>query len=230
MLRSEVNAIIEKSDAFKRQHGFALPPFAYWSPDELKTRVASDTPSIRDTRLGWDITDYGKGRFSEFGLVLFTLRNGSAAALAHGRGMLYAEKLMITAKDQVNPLHRHAVKTEDIINRGGGTLTLELFTRAPDGGIDETADVEVYCDGIARRMAAGDKLRLTPGESVTLLPHHWHSFWGEGADVLVAEVSTVNDDRTDNIFREPVGRFAEIEEDEAPLHLLVADYDAWLKA
>ena len=82
MLRSEVNAIIEKSDAFMRQHGFVLPPFAYWSPDELKARVASDTPSIRDTRLGWDITDYGKDRFSAFGLVLFTLRNGSAAALA----------------------------------------------------------------------------------------------------------------------------------------------------
>ena len=84
-------------------------------PRNWTARVASDTPSIRDTRLGWDITDYGKGRFSEFGLVLFTLRNGLAAALADGRGMLYAEKLMITAKDQVNPLHRHAVKTEDII-------------------------------------------------------------------------------------------------------------------
>ena len=47
--------------------------------------------------------------------------------------------------------------------------------------------------------------------------------------MLVAEVSTVNDDHTDNIFRDPVGRFAEIEEDEAPLHLLVADYDKWLK-
>ena len=89
--------------------------------------------------------------------------------------------------------------------------------------------MEVTCDGVARRLAAGDKLRLQPGESVTLMPHHWHAFWAEGADVLIGEVSTVNDDLTDNIFREPIGRFATIEEDEPPLHLLVADYDRWLK-
>jgi D-lyxose ketol-isomerase len=47
----------------------------------------------------------------------------------------------------------------------------------------------------------------------------------EGADALVGEVSTVNDDRTDNVFRDQVGRFPVIEEDETPLHLLVPDYD-----
>jgi regulator of sigma E protease len=47
--------------------------------------------------------------------------------------------------------------------------------------------------------------------------------------MLIGEVSTVNDDVTDNIFREPIGRFAAIEEDVAPTHLLVSDYDTWLK-
>ena len=42
---------------------------------------------------------------------------------------------------------------------------------------------------------------------------------------MIGEVSTVNDDNTDNIFREPIGRFSDIEEDEAPRHLLVSDYD-----
>jgi D-lyxose isomerase len=42
--------------------------------------------------------------------------------------------------------------------------------------------------------------------------------------VLVGEVSTVNDDSTDNRFFEPVGRFPEIIEDVAPRHLLVGDY------
>ena len=27
---------------------------------------------------------------------------------------------------------------------------------------------------------------------------------------------------------DPIGRFSAIEEDEAPLHLLVSDYDKWL--
>jgi D-lyxose ketol-isomerase len=57
----------------------------------------------------------------------------------------------------------------------------------------------------------------------------WHAFWGEGGDVLIGEVSTVNDDLTDNIFEKPIGRFSNIEEDEAPLHLLVSDYDSWIK-
>ncbi|MDB2332159.1 D-lyxose/D-mannose family sugar isomerase, partial [Amylibacter sp.] len=33
---------------------------------------------------------------------------------------------------------------------------------------------------------------------------------------------------TDNVFREPIGRFATIEEDVEPTHLLVSDYATWL--
>ena len=47
------------------------------------------------------------------------------------------------------------------------------------------------------------------------MPGDWHAFWGEGGDVLIGEVSTVNDDETDNWFAEPIGRFASIEEDVA---------------
>ena len=57
----------------------------------------------------------------------------------------------------------------------------------------------------------------------------WHAFWGAG-DVLIGEVSSVNDDLTDNIFRDKIGRFWKIEEDEPPVRLLVSDYDTWLKA
>ncbi|MGF6255468.1 D-lyxose/D-mannose family sugar isomerase [Ensifer sp. LBL] len=229
MKRSHVNDIIAESDAFMKSFGFTLPPFAYWSPEQLKVRVRSDSPAIFDARLGWDITDYGKGRFDQLGLVLFTLRNGNAANLKTGHGMVYAEKLMITAKDQVNPLHRHAVKTEDIINRGGGSLVLQMYNSKPDGSVDEESDVVVATDARLRTFKAGDLLKLKAGESVTLLPGNWHAFWAEGADVLMGEVSTVNDDLTDNYFREPVGRFSAIEEDASPTHLLVSDYDTWLK-
>jgi D-lyxose ketol-isomerase len=77
-------------------------------------------------------------------------------------------------------------------------------------------------------LCPGEVLRLSPGESVTLMPGNWHAFWGEGGDVLIGEVSTVNNDLTDNIFAEPIGRFAEIEEDVEPWHLLVSDYSKWL--
>jgi len=37
----------------------------------------------------------------------------------------------------------------------------------------------------------------------------------------------VNDDRSDNRFHEPVGRFPDIVEDESPLHLLTVDYSRY---
>ncbi len=228
MKRSEVNEIIRESDKFIRSFGYVMPPFAYWSPEELKARTATDSRAILQARLGWDITDYGQGKFDELGLFLFTTRNGNQEDLKKGGGMLYAEKIMISREKQLSPMHRHIVKAEDIINRGGGTLVLELFNSNLDGGVDEKTDVEVATDGRIVRQKAGGLLKLQPGESVTLLPGNWHAFWGEGGDVLIGEVSTVNDDLTDNIFREPIGRFSSIDEDEAPLHLLVSDYDKWL--
>lgn len=230
MKRSEVNEIIRESDKFIRSFGYVMPPFAYWSPEELKARTASDSKAILQARLGWDITDYGQGKFDELGLFLFTTRNGNQEDLKKGGGMLYAEKIMISREKQLSPMHRHIVKAEDIINRGGGTLVLELFNSNADGSVDENTDVEVATDGRIVKLKAGGLLKLQPGESVTLLPGNWHAFWGEGGDVLIGEVSTVNDDLTDNIFREPIGRFSSIDEDEAPLHLLVSDYDKWLAA
>lgn len=225
MKRSRINEIIREGDAFIRSFGYLLPPFAYWSPRELAERRPE---GIVGARLGWDITDYGLGRFDELGLFLFTVRNGRAADLARGSGMLYAEKIMISRKDQLSPMHRHVVKAEDIVNRGGGRLVLQLHASRADGGIDADAPVTVPCDGVERSLSASDLLSLEPGESVTLLPGIWHAFWAEGADVLIGEVSTVNDDVTDNVFAEPIGRFSSVEEDEPPLRLLVSDYDRWI--
>ena len=226
MKRSEINDILLQGAAFIRSFGFALPPFAHWTPDEMKARAQGS--SLASARLGWDITDYGQGDFANLGLFLFTLRNGVLRDLQAGGGMCYAEKIMISRHDQISPMHRHVLKAEDIINRGGAQLALKMYSSDAMGQIDRKADVVVATDGVERRLRAGDTLRLSPGESVTLMPGNWHAFWGEGGDVLIGEVSAVNDDLTDNIFEAPIGRFAEIDEDTTPLHLLVSDYDKWL--
>ncbi|MEM6712976.1 MAG: D-lyxose/D-mannose family sugar isomerase [Pseudomonadota bacterium] len=229
MKRSEVNAILEEGDAFFRSFSYTLPPFAYWTPTTLVERAKQlDHAMVAERRLGWDVTDYGKGDFASIGLFLFTVRNGLLSDLQAGGGMVYAEKIMISRKDQLAPMHKHVIKAEDIINRGGGKLVLELFAPAEDGSCHPTQTVSVPVDGTMRTVDAGGLLKLDPGESVTLLPGVWHAFWGEGADVLIGEVSTVNDDETDNIFREEMPRFSTIEEDADPLHLLVSDYTSWL--
>jgi D-lyxose ketol-isomerase len=226
--RSEVNDILARGADFFRSFKFELPPFAELSPNDMRQRRA-ELNTVIDCGLGWDVTDYAGGRFEEFGLLLFTLRNGNACDLSKGRGMLYAEKIMISRKDQLTPMHRHAIKSEDIINRGGGRLVVELYSSKDNGTIDLDAPVMVPSDGLAKTLEPGGHLVLHPGESVTLLPGIWHAFWAEGSDALIGEVSTVNDDLTDNYFIDPIDRFTAIEDDAEPCRLLVSDYSEWLR-
>lgn len=223
MKRSEINAIILSADSFIRQYRFSLPPFAYWTPDDW-AKKGPEVSEIVEHNLGWDITDFGQGNFAKFGLFLFTIRNGSPANLQACAGKVYAEKLLICEIDQVTPFHFHWQKTEDIINRGGGTLAIQLYNSTPDEDADKASEITVSTDGVVRQLPAGAIVRLEPGESITLPTGLYHKFWAEKARVLVGEVSMVNDDHADNKFLEPLGRFPTIEEDEPPLHLLVGDY------
>jgi hypothetical protein len=132
---------------------------------------------------------------------------------------------MIVEENQETPMHYHWNKMEDIINRGGGNLVIELYNSTRDDKLAET-EVNVKTDGVIRKVSPGGKVMLKPGESITLEQGVYHRFYGEEGKgkVLVGEVSAVNDDNTDNFFLEKLGRFPEIIEDEKPLHLLVSDY------
>ena len=222
MKRSEINTIMREADAFIQQQGFYLPPFAYWTPSDWASK-GEEVREIVENALGWDITDFGKGNYAEFGLFLFTVRNGSPENLKTGKGKVYAEKLMVVREQQKTPMHFHWNKIEDIINRGGGRFLLQLYNSTPDGQLADT-DVVVSVDGVKQTVPAGGKITLLPGESITLPQYMYHTFWAEGGQVLVGEVSAVNDDHRDNRFHAPIGRFPDIEDDEEPLHLLVNDY------
>jgi D-lyxose ketol-isomerase len=159
--------------------------------------------------------------FTGRGLILFAIRNGNIRKDKKP----YAEKIMIVEEMQETPAHFHWSKMEDIINRGGGNLVIELWNSTPEEELSNEP-FTVKTDGVLRKLLPGDKIILTPGESICLVQGLYHRFYGEAGKgkVLVGEVSAVNDDNTDNRFNPPVGRFPEIEEDEAPLHLLVSDY------
>jgi D-lyxose ketol-isomerase len=227
MKRSEINALILDADAFLKEHHFFLPPFAYWTPEDWSAKGA-EVREIVDRGLGWDVTDFGLGDYEKRGLFLFTIRNGNPENLKTGQGKIYAEKVLIVDVDQVTPMHFHWVKMEDIINRGGGRLAIQLYNSTSDGLLADS-DVSVSLDGVMRTVPAGDVVVLRPGESITLPPGLYHKFWGEQERVLVGEVSMVNDDHADNRFYEPMGRFPDIEEDEPPLYLLVGDYPRYYR-
>lgn len=229
MKRSEINRIIRQAQAFLDEWKFALPPFAAWTPEDWR-RQGPECAEIVDHQLGWDITDFGSGDFERVGLFLFTLRNGQASSLETGRGKTYAEKIMVCGENQVTPCHTHAVKSEDIIVRGGGQLVVKLWHGDLARNLDDQP-VTVSLDGVQRTFPSGHEVVLGAGESITLVPGVYHEFWGKpgGGQVLIGEVSMVNDDRTDNLFKDPVGRFPEIDEDEPPLHLLTADYERYYR-
>ena len=201
---------------------FQLPPWAFWDPREW-TGKADITEEIRETMIGWDITDFSGGDFSRQGLTLFTLRNGVPANQRYAKP--YCEKIMIVREEQETPMHFHWNKTEDIINRGGGNLVMQLYGSTESGGLSEKT-ISTEINGIRKMVNAGEPLTLAPGESICLTPGMYHRFYGENGkgNVLVGEVSTVNDDFSDNRFLENRGRFPGIVEDEEVLHYLVSDY------
>jgi D-lyxose ketol-isomerase len=224
MKRSEINQILIQAKEFMNSKQFMLPPWAYWSLEQWRENKDDASEVIRNL-LGWDITDFGCGDYHNRGLLLFTIRNGKMGIDSKP----YAEKIMIVEEGQETPMHFHWSKMEDIINRGGGNLVMELCNSTPDEEYD-TTPVLAKIDSITRTLEPGGKVIMNPGESICLQRGLYHCFYGEQGKgtVLVGEVSAVNDDNTDNRFYEPVGRFPVIEEDELPVHLLVGDYGRFL--
>ena len=223
MKRSEINEYIEEAKELFNSISFKLPPFAFWSPEEWALK-GGEADEIRDNALGWDITDYGEGCYEQTGLLLFTIRNGNyIKSDSYPKG--YAEKIMVVKENQVCPMHFHWNKREDIINRGGGNLVIELYRAYENDMLSEDA-FSVSVDGVRKHCKPGEKIFLTPGESICLEPYLYHCFYGESGKgaVIVGEVSDVNDDENDNRFLKPLKRFPQIDEDEQPIHLLCNEY------
>ncbi|WP_439236060.1 D-lyxose/D-mannose family sugar isomerase [Lonepinella koalarum] len=227
MKRSEINAILLSAKTFMQQHQFYLPTFAQYRLEDWATLDLTHKQEIFQAHLGWDITDFGSSDFTKMGLTLFTLRNQSPQ-----NHKPYAEKIMLVQENQLTPLHYHWQKMEDIINRGGGNLMIQLYQRDEKTDLlDKNTAVHVCVDGEQITLAAGGIVRLQPGQSICLPPTLYHCFWAEEntGTVLAGEVSMANDDLTDNRFLDPVGRFSHIEEDEQPIHLLCSDYQQYIK-
>jgi len=222
MKRSEINGIIKKFEAMLKEYRFALPPYLSFTPEEWKTK-GHEYDEIRDNALGWDVTDYGEGKFDTLGLSLITLRNGNVNNAKY-KDKVYAEKIMMILDGQISPNHFHWKKMEDIINRGGGDVVFKLWNANRQDESLENTDVHVISDGRRYTVPAGSEIVLKPGQSLTLYPYLYHEFTIRGQDALVGEVSMCNDDNTDNRFYQPIGRFPKIEEDEPAYRLLCNEY------
>ncbi len=188
MKRSTVNkAVQDAMDCFQKHH-WSLPPVPRW-----------------------DVTDFGLGDFSSYGLVLINLAEEKE----------YCEKLMYAKKGMHTPMHAHKKKKEDIIVRNG-VMEIQVYNGLPDDSNKNSFMLQV--NGALRPTGNGDTLQLQAGERVTLTPGIYHEFWPISDECILGEVSTANDDSNDNFFVNPeIGRFSEFVEDEPPLVRLVND-------
>src|SRR5688572_10703327 len=98
MKRSEINQLVLDASAFFGLHSWSLPP---------KPRC--------------DVTDFGLGDWSRWGLVLVNLAEHPE----------YCEKLMYARRGMVTPAHCHRIKKEDIICLVGG-LRVTIWADKPE--------------------------------------------------------------------------------------------------
>lgn len=173
MKRSEINNYLKESLDFFENQKFKLPKWGYWTPEQWKNSLEFGSEIINN-KLGWDITDFGSGNFKKCGLILFTIRNGNLKK----DKKVYCEKIMIADIKQVTPMHFHFYKMEDIINRGGGKLVMELYNATDD---DKLADSDVYVsiDGIKTKVKAGIPVVLEQGQSICLTSRVYHKFYAD---------------------------------------------------
>jgi D-lyxose ketol-isomerase len=227
MRRSFIDRRIEAMLEFCDVCRFKLPPFALWGEAQYRAQTAA-ARRIGDAGLGWNVVEFKPGAYRELGLTIFTSRMGDWRALSSGGGRLYAEKTMLAEDGQRTPHHFHVVKTEDILNRGGARFIVELF-KVDSRGIRLDERLQVLKDAEMLDLAAGARVSLEPGESLTLPPFVAHSFWAEGGGVLAGEISLANDDATDNYFLPPVGSLAPIVEDAPMRYVTVRDHEKLLR-
>jgi D-lyxose ketol-isomerase len=162
----------------------------------------------------WDVTDFGLGDWRKYGLVLVNLAEEPE----------YCEKLMYALEGMTTPAHTHRKKKEDIICRWG-RLAIRLWSGYPESATESTLTVQV--DRAPVSIPSGSVLELAAGSRVTLVPGVYHEFYPLTDECIIGEVSTANDDLTDNFFvNSEIGRYPGIEEDEAAEIRLVSEHQA----
>ena len=225
MLRSEINCSVAEALEILDHERIRLPSWAYWTAERWR-EVGPEAAELREHGLGWNITDFGSGDFERVGLLICVTRNG---CLHHGRPATtktYAEKVFVVGPGQLTPWHFHWLKTEDLINRAGGNLKVEVAWAADDEISLSDRQVSVQVDGITRQVAPGSTIAIGAGESITFPPRLCHKFQGgaSGGKVIAGEISSLNDDATDNCFLGMSASRTPIVEDEPAKYLLFDEY------
>lgn len=226
MTRSKINQLLKEAAGFFQDDcALRLPDFAFYAPGVWRT-LGPEADEIRRCELGWEVLQFG-GDFDQLGCVALTLRNGVPSAPVEGRA--YSERFVYLREGQAVPFYYHRTRGKDLVNRGCGGLTVELYKATPDGAFD-AAPVFTRVDGVAVELPPGGLLELEPGESVYVPAGTYHRFAdkaGRGASLAV-EIGGVDLGLADMRFADAADEPTafDIDEDEAPVTHLRHEYPA----
>ena len=221
MKRSEINEAILLAVDFMQAYRFQLPKWATWRQTNWE-HCGPEAEEIRKCALGWEISDFGRGRFGELGALRFVLRRGDPAR--GNQRKPYEETISLAQVQQVMPMHCHLERMQDIINRGGGDVVVQVQMADATGRPDDKNRVPVSVNGIIYNLKPGGLVRLAPGDSITLRPGIYHKYWAERAGALVGVVGSSASNPPDCRYLEDLAWETEIEDDEPPVHLLSHEY------
>ena len=212
MKRSEINRSIQEAKILLEEYKWSLPKWAYWSKSNYESNPKL-SEYLRNHQMGWDVTDFGKNNFQKEGAVLFCIRNGNKKSK---KSTTYCEKLLLLMPNQKIPFHFHKRKTEDIINKCNGVLELGLYA-SNNQFYKKKESFILNIDSKPTRIKPNTKIFLKPGQSITIKPYFCHYLKSSNKNkknLIVGEVSSLNDDCCDNYFPDKNLRFSKIEEDE----------------
>ena len=115
---------------------------------------------------------------------------------------------------------------EDIINHSGGNIIIKLWKKTPSNKLSK-ANVSCNIDSLLKVVKPGTNIKLRPGQSIYIKPLTYHQFWAENGhgDVMSFEISSRNNDLTDNFWLETSTRFPEIIEDAPRKYILSSEYN-----
>jgi len=210
MKRSEINSAIERAIGNAKKNGVALPKWAAWAPAQFD----ASTDGIRHQKLGWKVVDFGVGDFEHCGLVILALCSplvdefGAPLTKPQQVGTrqypvtAFSRKFLFVQAGQTEPHHFHRQKErKEVTVVAGAPVRFELAWGDGDKALSKN-DVDVQVDGIWHHLPAGGAVVVNAGETITLPGNLSHiiSVEGGGADSILLETSTANNDRSDNIF------------------------------
>lgn len=221
MKRTEINENLLLALDFFQAYRFLLPKWAVWRKANWE-HCGPEADEIRQCRLGWEISDFGRGQFSQLGALRFVLRRGAPAV--RRRDKPYEESIGLCQVEQVMPMHYHPERMVDLTNRGGGELVVQVQAANERGRPDNQSRVGVSVNGISYNLKPGGMVRLTGGDWISLRPGTYCKFWAEKAGCLVGELGSMATSAPATRYLDDIAWETEIEEDEPALYLLSHEY------